>query len=679
MPPRSLIALLLTTPALAQIAEPPLPLLAEAPPVMRVPADNAAKPADNAPAPAANAPAPSPAPASQPAAAPAAAPAPAPAAGADIPLEVPPPNGLLPPATNAPRPPAATLSENVTINLINRLVQRGALTKADADDLIQLAEQDAVMAQQQRQALAETQAVVAAQNAIPPLEPDQEEVRVTYIPESVKEEIRSQLRSEIISEARTQGWASDVTDRRSEWAERIKLFGDFRMRQEMLMYPTGNDSFSGAFPNFNAINTGAPFDLTNAAGTLPPQLNVDQDRDRTRLRLRLGFDIDLEDGFTAGIRLATGGNNSPVSTNQTLGSTNGNTQGGGFSKYELWLDRAFVKYEAELMPRTDLMLVLGRFQNPFFTNSQIIWDEDVNLDGIAFTMTHRWQNSSAFLTGGIFPVFNTALNSPDNSSAKAASYDKYLIAAQMGVQFKLTENIDVKSTLAYYHWENIEGRFSSPFVPSSPNDAGDTDDSRPLFAQKGNTYRPIRNILAVPGAAPGGNLNGTINQYQYYGLATKFRQLAWSGRVDFNHWEPLQVSLMADVVKNFGLDRAAMNDLARRDAVVNNRSGGTGQWEGGDLGWYFGVNVGKPVALFDQRGDWAFNIGYRHVESDAVVDGFSESRFGNGGSNMEGYTIQGLYALSKRTWTRLAYMNATQIAGPPLQTDVFLLEFLAKF
>jgi hypothetical protein len=46
---------------------------------------------------------------------------------------------------------------------------------------------------------------------------------------------------------------------------------------------------------------------------------------------------------------------------------------------------------------------------------------------------------------------------------------------------------------------------------------------------------------------------------------------------------------------------------------------------------------------------------------------------------MEGYTIQGLYALSKRTWTRLAYMSANQIAGPPLQTDVFLIEFLSRF
>jgi hypothetical protein len=49
--------------------------------------------------------------------------------------------------------------------------------------------------------------------------------------------------------------------------------------------------------------------------------------------------------------MATGGNNAPVSTNQTLGSTNSGNggQGGNFSKYDLWLDRAFIKYEASLL------------------------------------------------------------------------------------------------------------------------------------------------------------------------------------------------------------------------------------------------------------------------------------------------------------------------------------------
>jgi len=570
------------------------------------------------------------------------------------------------PNAPAPQPILAGPTQNVTLNLINRLVQKGILSQGEAADLIQGAEQDAAFAKAQAQALAETQAAVMTQNAQPPVEPDSDEVRVTYIPEAVKAQIRDQLRTEVFAQARAQQWAAPNSA--PEWTQRIKIFGDIRMRQESLMYPSGNDN-TGVFPNFNAINTGAPFDITGTV--FSPQLNVDQNRERTRLRMRIGFDIDLEDGFTAGIRMATGGNNSPVSTNQTLGSSNGSTQGGGFSKYELWLDRAFIRYEASLLPKANLMIEIGRFQNPFMTASQIMWDEDVNLDGAAFQITSPWTPGfTSFLTAGAFPVFNSDLNFPSNSPTKGQSYNKYLFAAQFGVQFKVADKVEAKTSIAYYDWQNIEGRLSSPFVPLNATDAGDTDNSRPLFAQKGNTYRPIRNI--TPSALNG---FGTTNQFQYFGLASKFSQIAWTGRLDFNHFEPMQVTLLGEYIKNTAFDRSTINSVA-----VNNRSGGgAGAFDGGNTAWYMGLNLGKTIAAFDQRGDWAFGLGYRHVESDAVVDGFSESRFGNGGTNMEGYTIQASMAMSKRTWMRAAFMSATQIAGPALQTDVFLIEYHAKF
>ncbi|MGV3661867.1 MAG: putative porin [Prosthecobacter sp.] len=572
------------------------------------------------------------------------------------------------PNAAAPQPILATPSQNVTLNLINRLVQKGVLTHGEAADLIQGAEEDAAFAKAQAQALADTQAAVMAQTAMPPVEPDSEEVRVTYIPESVKAEIRDQLRAEVFTQAKAQKWAAPNSA--VEWTQRLKIFGDVRMRHDVFMFPAGNNN-SGVFPNFHVINSGAPFDVSG--NVFSPQLNVDQDRERNRLRMRLGFDVDLEDGFTTGIRLATGGNSAPVSTNQTLGSTSsGNSgSGGNFSKYELWLDRAFIKYEASLLEYANLTVLLGRFDNPFVTNSQIMWDEDVGLDGIAFKINSPWPAGlKTFLTAGAFPVFTSYFNFPDNSPSKYESYNKYLLAAQFGVEFKITDDIEAKTSIAYYDWKNIEGQLSDPFVPLNASDAGNTDNSRPSFAQKGNTYRPIRNI--TPTALNG---FGTTNQFQYFGLASKFRQLYWTGRVDFNHFEPVQISLLGEYIKNTAFDKADINSTA-----VNNRTGGgAGAFDGGDTAWYMGVNVGKAISAFDKRGDWALAIGYRHVESDAVVDAFTDSVFGFGGTNMEGYTLNAAMALSKRTWMRMAYMSATQIAGPQFKTDTFLIDFGAKF
>ena len=64
--------------------------------------------------------------------------------------------------------------------------------------------------------------------------------------------------------------------------------------------------------------------------------------------------MELDDGFTMGIRIATGENNTPTSTNQSLGVAN-NGQGGNFSKYAIWLDRAFVRYELGGKPSEDFM------------------------------------------------------------------------------------------------------------------------------------------------------------------------------------------------------------------------------------------------------------------------------------------------------------------------------------
>ncbi len=572
------------------------------------------------------------------------------------------------PDPNAAPPQAMTPTQNVTLNLINRLVQKGILTHGEASDLIKGAEEDAAFAKAQAQALAETQAAVAAQTAMPPVQPDAEEVRVTYIPESVKAQIRDQLRTEVFAQARAQHWAAPGSV--PEWTQRIKLSGDIRTLYQGFSYPDGNNN-TGVFPNFNLINTGAPFDVSPTSTIFSPQLNVDKHRDTYLMRMRLAFDIDLEDGFTAGIRFATGSTNTPVSTNQALGAAGPGGQGGNFSKYQLWLDRAFVKYDASLSQDSHIAFWLGRFDNLFMTSSEIMWDRDVALDGVAFKLDQTWNsNFKTWVSGGAFAVFNTALNFPDNSPTKAASYDKYLFAAQFGVQFKPVEDIEVKMGFAYYDWKNIEGRLSDPFVPLNNTDAGSTDASRPLFAQKGNTYRPIRNI--TPSALNG---FGTTNQYQYFGLATPFRQFAWSGRMDLNYWEPMQVSLLGDFVKNMAFNRDAINSVA-----VNNRNGGgAGSYAGGDTAWYMGVNVGKPYTLFNERGDWNIGVGYRYVESDAVVDGFTESNFGGGGTNFKGYTLSAAMALSKATAIRLTYMSATQIAGPTLRSDVVRFELNAKF
>ncbi|MGB8165870.1 MAG: putative porin [Chthoniobacteraceae bacterium] len=576
---------------------------------------------------------------------------------------------------NPPAVESAGPTRNVVINLINRLVDRGLLPKEDAVELIHQAEADAAQSRAQAEttagnvaqvaALAQAAAQVAAEAVAAPASDD--DVRVTYIPDVVKAQLREQIKADVMAQAKNENWAAPRTA--AEWTQRIRVFGDVRGRYDNIRFPEGNDN-TGAFPNFNAINTGGPFDVSGTV--FSPQNNVDQNRQRFRLRARLGVDVDLRENFSAGIRIATGDSNTPVSTNQSIGLAN-QSQGGNFSKYALWLDRAFLKYEVGGHPGRNLALLAGRFDNPYFSPSEIVWDDDVGFDGAAIAAKYqlaKW--FTPFITGGAFPVFNTDLNFSTNQPAKFKSTDKWLYGGQLGFDLKPQRKIDVKLAGAYYHFDGVEGRLSDPFTPLTASDQGNTDNTRPSFAQKGNTYMALRNI--VPNAL---NDFGTSKQYQYFGLATPFHELVLNGKVDYTGFEPVVITGFGEFAKNLAFDRAAVNAKAVNNRGTNSVDGTTGAFDGGDTAWIAGVKVG--AGSFQKRWDWSLGANYRYVESDAVVDGFTDSDFGLGGTNMKGYTLFGSVALSQAVTLGVRWMSANEVAGPPQKVDIFQVDLSGKF
>src|SRR4029077_474463 len=130
----------------------------------------------------------------------------------------------------------------------------------------------------------------------------------------------------------------------------------------------------------------------------------------------------------------------------------------------------------------------------------------------------------------------TELNFSSNRPDKFASEDKYLFAAQVGTSLRLSKDFSAKIAGAVYDFNNIEGNLSRPSVPLTTSDQGSTDDSRPSFAQNGNTYFPIRDILPTAD-----NNFGTTKQFQYFGLATPFRVVDMSGNLDFAHFDPVHM------------------------------------------------------------------------------------------------------------------------------------------
>ena len=583
---------------------------------------------------------------------------------------------------------SATATGGAVVGLIRKLVEKGIIPEQEAKAMITQARAEAQTHQLQMQADAMAVAQVAASQAVAeqeaadalrsPLEEAREEMRVSYIPAPVRMQLKDEIKSELAASGVGGGGGSGqykLPPGWPSWVTKIKPSGEIRVRYEAALYPTNNDA-TGAFPNFNAINTGQPFDVTGTQ--FAPQYNTDQDRTRFRLLARLGLGIDLDDHFSAGMRIATGDNNSPVTANQSMGLPY-QGQGGNFSKYAIWLDRAWIRYDlGGGEDEAALAVWAGRFDNPFFS-TPLIFDTDLGFDGIAARASYNYRNAIIpSIVAGAFPVFNTDLNFSSNQPQKFQSYDKYLLAVQAGTKVNLSRHWNTEVAAAYYYFQNIEGKLSSPYTPLTINDAGDTDNSRPSFAQKGNTYRPLRQI--VPDAS---NDYGAINQWQYFGLATPFRNLALTGKLNYDGFEPVRVSLVAEYVRNTAFDSQAINAVAvnNRGAVVaddpNVDTFEYGAYEGSGDAWLIDLLVGH--AKLDKALAWQLSFGYRWIGSDAVVDGFNDSEFGLGGTNMKGFTVGGRLALSPNVYVAARWFGSESIAGPQLDMNIFQFDIGAEF
>jgi hypothetical protein len=557
---------------------------------------------------------------------------------------------------------SATPSPNATINLINLLVKQGVLTAGQADALIKQANAEAAMASGVTGGSSTTVAPTPAPA------PDGS-VRVTYVPEVVRKKIKEEVKQEVLAQAKSENWAAPNTF--PDWVSRIKVTGDVRGRYEGSFFPSGNDNSPENLNrvNYNAINTGAPYNLSKANERYWPSYNVDQDRNRYRLRARLGVDADLGEGFSSGLRIATGDSNSPVSTNQTLGRS-----GGNFSKYAIWLDRAFIAYQPDLDDELGLKASVGRFDNPFFA-TDLTWDSDIGLDGVALKGNYKLGGGvTPFITAGAFPVFNTDFNFSSTEPTKFKSNDRYLWAAQGGVDWAVNRDTGVKLGAAFYNFEGINGKLSSPCLVLSSADVCDTDIRRPSFAQKGNSYMALRQFIPVPTRD---DPEGDDNQYQYFGLASEFRPLVLTGKFDYDGFKPVRVTLAGEYIKNLGFDKGKLNRIAVNNRAQDKPDGSIGDFDGGDTGYLVSLTVGSPS--LKERWDWNASVAYRYLESDAVPDAFTDSDFGLGGTNLKGYTLGGNLALGRNVWAGLRWMSADNISGSPFSVDVVQFDLNARF
>lgn len=162
-----------------------------------------------------------------------------------------------------------------------------------------------------------------------------------------------------------------------------------------------------------------------------------EDRSRERIRFRLNFDTKLNDKFSVGFGLATGGDD-PRSTNQTLSDV--------FSTGDIRLNFGYFEYK----PVKGLKIWGGKYKGikkAIFRPTDLLWDSDITPEGIGF-ISHKKLNDNVSL------IFNGGMWMLDEY--KTSQDDPSMLVLQPGFKFKMDKS-SLTVAVAYYDFSDVKG------------------------------------------------------------------------------------------------------------------------------------------------------------------------------------------------------------------------------
>lgn len=498
------------------------------------------------------------------------------------------------------------------VNLLESLVEREVLTREEASLLVS-----------QAQASAEER--VAAERAAEPALND-DDVRVTYVPEIVREQIREELREEMAGEivaavkadARDEGWGIPAS--LPDWIGNVRIGGDLRLRAEGNFF--GSDNAQNTYLDFEAVNAAGGIDRAGITAIR----NTTEDRTRFRGAVRVDLAAELGDSFDAYMRVSTGNIEDPQSRNQDFGRYS--------ASWQTNIDRAYLRWQSSEYGRFRQSATFGRMFSPW-SGTDLLWDPDIGFEGVYYEGAARSRRGSGMRLGmGYFPIKEVDISSDDG----------WLASAELRADLAFGDNSNLYLAAAYHHFENITGIRNAP-------ESDLTDFTAPPRLARGNTLFDIRNDLD-----PTTNLFALAAEYQLLNVTTGFTTRFPTGM-------PFEAYI--DYVQNIGYDE---DDVLRRTGLnIDERNEGYAA--------YLRFGPREP----QRAGEWSVETGYRYLQRDAVLDAWTDSNFGLGGTDTQGYSLRVRYGFLDDAWLDVRWLSSSEIDGPPLTIDSLLIDLNTRF
>ena len=371
-----------------------------------------------------------------------------------------------------------------------------------------------------------------------------------------------------------------------QWIQTMKLKGDFRLRYQMDRTDQPNETF-----NY---------------------------RHRGRFRFRLGIESRINNKVSVGAGLATGTTtagqrDAARSTNQTFQDA--------FSKKPITLDYAYAQYS----PTTWLTITGGKFKNPLWEPTNLLWDTDINPEGGAFQFNKRvfTDKLEMFANTGVFVI--------DEGSND--SRDPMMYVVQTGAKYNLLDNVSLKGAFSYYNFSNVKHRYI---------DGGSYDSNA-----------PAPNQIAYGNSRENAGANARLR----YGYTTLTPALELTVK---NPLEPLGVKFFkVQQVTFFG--EYVQNPLVARD----------------NTGYIGGLKFGSNK--IEDFGNWQFLYDFAMLGRDSIPDFLPDLDRYEGSTGIRSHNASFQFGLGKNTYMQTTYYQSWRETHPRVREHLVQVDWNMKF
>jgi hypothetical protein len=353
-------------------------------------------------------------------------------------------------------------------------------------------------------------------------------------------------------------------DKLLEMLQRLSWFGDMRLRYEIVDRASDNST------------------TNDTDGHL--------DTERPRIRFRFGAKAHVYKDLDLILRFSTGGDGASTSGNSTLDGTFGNET--------ISLNLAYGSWEI----LNGLTVQGGKVKNPFM-KSEVIWDGDVNPEGLSEVYQKiSGDNTLQFIAGQYIVEETDRKNNIDSD-------DVVLLAWQAQLHQK-TKVGKFKFAIALYDYNHL------------------TDQGSAITKQLGSGDGQ-RNSQVI-----GTDVNTTNMQILDF-------MVDWASPLGSKHG-----SLFGEYAVNTDADAPAGNNTIAQDL---------------DTAWQLGFMFGDKK--LKKAGEWQIKTLYRVVQQDAVFYALTDSNFHQGGTNAKGMEMGAKYAIRKGIQLAYTFFNTENERG----------------